>query len=134
MGHAPPAGSASGNLGIMLRMLGALQTIASLTASPHRQRALHEQVQWIAELAERTVESAHDRAKIDTRVARVHKTLEADPALVPRGGEGTVLQNRAQAICHYPRRGSSGDPQLEVESGRNAEIKNTGREDAGELN
>ena len=50
-------GSADGNGAIMLRMLGAVQTIASLTASPSRRRALREQMQWIAELAESTIES-----------------------------------------------------------------------------
>ena len=44
------AASAYGNVGILLRMLGALQTIASLTANPVRRRALHEQVEVIAEL------------------------------------------------------------------------------------
>ena len=39
-------GSAKGNVAIMLRMLGALQTIASLTASPSRRRVLREQVEW----------------------------------------------------------------------------------------
>jgi uncharacterized membrane protein len=34
-------------------------------------------------LAERTVESAHDRARIDTRLARVRETLETEPALCP---------------------------------------------------
>jgi uncharacterized membrane protein len=73
--------SAQGNIAIMLRMLGALQTIAGLTASPSRRRALCDQLRWIAELAERTIESAHDRARIDTCVARVREALEADPAL-----------------------------------------------------
>ena len=73
--------SAKGDVAIMSRMLDALQTLASLTASPHRRRALGEQVQWIAELAERSVESAHDRATIDARLARVRETLEAEPAL-----------------------------------------------------
>ena len=74
-------GSAKGNAAIMLRMLGALQTIAGLTASPSRRRALRDQVRWIAELAERTLESAHDRARIDARLVRVREALEAEPAL-----------------------------------------------------
>jgi uncharacterized membrane protein len=69
--------SATGNVAIMLRILGALETIAGLTASPGRRQALHDQVRWISELAERTLESAHDRARIDTRLARVCKALEA---------------------------------------------------------
>ena len=74
-------GSAMGNVAIMLRMLGALQTIASLTVSPSRRRALRDQVGWIAELAERTIESTQDRARIDTRLACVREALEVEPAL-----------------------------------------------------
>jgi uncharacterized membrane protein len=74
-------GSAQGNVAIMLRMLGALQTIAGLTTSPSQRRALGDQVRWIAELAEHTLASAHDRARIETRLARVREALEAEPAL-----------------------------------------------------
>ena len=73
--------SAKGDAAIISRMLDALHTLAGLTASPHRRRALREQVQWIAELTERTVESAHDRARIDTLLARVRATLEDGPVL-----------------------------------------------------
>jgi uncharacterized membrane protein len=72
--------NAKGDVAILLRMLGAIQTLTSLTTSPQRRRALHEQVQWIAELAERTIESTHDRARIETRLANVCEALEADPA------------------------------------------------------
>ncbi len=72
---------AKGNIALLSRMLDALHTLATLTASPHRRRSLREQVQWIAELAERTVESTHDRARIDTLLARLRETLEAAPAL-----------------------------------------------------
>jgi uncharacterized membrane protein len=72
-------GSASGNLGIMLRMLGSLQTIASLAASPSRRRVLREQVECIAELAERTIESPHDRARFESRLVRVREALETKP-------------------------------------------------------
>ena len=74
-------GSAKGNLAIMSRMLDALQTLAGLTTSTSRRRALREQVRWIAELAERTLESAQDRARIDTQLARVREALDAEPAL-----------------------------------------------------
>ena len=77
-------GSASGNVGIMLRMLGALQTIASLTTSPSRRQALREQVQWIAELAERTIESPHDRARFESRLAQVRKALGSERGLSDR--------------------------------------------------
>jgi len=32
-------------------------------------------VQWIAELAERTIESPHDRARVESRLARVREAL-----------------------------------------------------------
>ncbi|HUS98612.1 MAG TPA: DUF2254 domain-containing protein [Hyphomicrobiaceae bacterium] len=73
-------GSAKGDVAILSRMLDACQTLAGLTASLHRRQVLGEQVQWIAELTERTVESPHDRARIDTRLARVREALEAGPA------------------------------------------------------
>jgi len=72
--------SAKGNLGIMLRMLGSLETIASLTADSSRRQALHEQVEWIAELATRTIESPHDRTCFERRLALVHEALAAGPA------------------------------------------------------
>lgn len=68
--------NAIGNVAIMLRMLGALQTIASMTDSPSRRRALREQLQWIAELAERTLVSPYDRARVEGRLKLVRKALE----------------------------------------------------------
>jgi len=73
--------NAKGNVAIMSRMLHAFQTLASLSAGPQRRRALREQAQWIAELAERTIESAHDRVRINTLLARVRETLETESAL-----------------------------------------------------
>jgi uncharacterized membrane protein len=74
-------GSAVGNTGVMLRMLGGLQTIGSLTADRGRRRVLREQVAWIAELAERTIASPHDRARVKSRLARVREALETKPVL-----------------------------------------------------
>ncbi len=73
--------SSKGNAAMILRLLGALQTLADMTTGPHRRRALREQVRWIAELVERSVESGHDRAAILARLARVREILEAEPAL-----------------------------------------------------
>jgi len=75
--------NANGDLAIMLRMLRALQIIIGLTDRPERRRALRDQVQWIAELAERTLESAHDCARIDARLASVREAFEAELALRP---------------------------------------------------
>ena len=69
-------GSAKGNVAVMLRMLGGLQTIAGLTSSPNRRRVLREQVERIAELAERTIESPHDRARFESRLFRVREAIE----------------------------------------------------------
>jgi uncharacterized membrane protein len=72
--------SAEANVAILARMLGALNTIGSLTTSPSHLRALDEQVQWIAELADRTIESTHDRARIERRLSEVRETLETQAA------------------------------------------------------
>lgn len=74
-------GSAIGNVGIMARMLSAIETLASLTATPRRRRALHEQVLWIAELAGRTTESAHERERLARRLKEVREILQAEPAI-----------------------------------------------------
>jgi hypothetical protein len=62
-------------------MLGAIDTIASLTVSPSHLRALDEQVQWIAELADRSIESTHDRAQIERRRLQVREALVSETAL-----------------------------------------------------
>jgi uncharacterized membrane protein len=72
-------GSAAGNVAIMLRMLDALQTIASLTVGPTRRRVLREQAECIAELAERTIRSPLDRARFENHLAQVRKALETAP-------------------------------------------------------
>jgi uncharacterized membrane protein len=71
--------SAIGNVGVMLRMLGAIQTIASQTTSPSRRQTLRDQTQWLAEMAERGLESSHDRERFASRLARVREVLEAVP-------------------------------------------------------
>ena len=70
-------GSAGGNVAIMVRMLGAIDTIASLTVSPSHLRALDEQVQYIADLADRSIESKHDRDRFTRRLSEVRETLKA---------------------------------------------------------
>ena len=67
--------SAKGNLGIMLRMLSSLETIGSLTVDPSRRQALNEHMEWIAELAGRTIEFPHDRRRFESRLAQVRKAL-----------------------------------------------------------
>ena len=70
-------GSADGNVAIMLRMLSALQTIASLTDSQSRRRVLREQAACIAELVARTVASPRDKDRLEQRFARVREALDA---------------------------------------------------------
>lgn len=68
-------GSAEGNVAIMERMLGGIDSIACLTTSPDHLRSLDGQVQWIAELANRTVHPTHDRARIEMGVKQVREAL-----------------------------------------------------------
>jgi uncharacterized membrane protein len=82
---------AKGDVVIMSRMLDAIQTLSGLTASPHRRQALRDQIQWIAELAGRTVDSPHDRERLEARLTRVRKALETVPALCA-GEEKRIVQ------------------------------------------
>lgn len=67
--------NAAGNVAVMLRMLDALQTIANLTTSQIRRRAIREQVQCIAELAERTIKSPHDLTEFENCLERVSEAI-----------------------------------------------------------
>jgi uncharacterized membrane protein len=73
--------SAFGNVAIMVGMPNAINTIASQAASPWRRRALDEQVQWISELADRTIESTHDRARRERRLMHVRESRKGEAAL-----------------------------------------------------
>jgi hypothetical protein len=61
-------------------MLDSFQTLAGLTTRTQRRRALLEQVQLIAELAERTVKSIYDQDRINTRLAQLNEMLETEHA------------------------------------------------------
>jgi uncharacterized membrane protein len=80
--------SAEGNVSIMARMLNAIDTIASLTVSRSHRQELKEQVQRIAELADRSIACTHDRAQIKRRMIHVREALEAEPALCAREEKG----------------------------------------------
>ena len=69
------------NVAILARMLGALDTIGSLTVRPSYLQALEEQLQCIAELADRCIKSSHDHARLERRLSEVRETLEAQSAL-----------------------------------------------------
>ena len=73
--------SAETNVAILLRMLSALETIASQTISRSHIGALDQQLQWIAEVVGRCIKSTHDRARLDKRLSQVSKMLETQSAL-----------------------------------------------------
>ena len=73
--------NAKGNVAILSRMLGALQTIAVLTSTPNRRWVLRQKAEEIAEAAERTIESPHDRTRVESRLAGVREALETGPVL-----------------------------------------------------
>ncbi len=68
--------SAEVNIAILARMLGALDTLGSLTVRRSHIQAIYEQVQWIAEVSDHCIEATHDRARIERRLAEVRETLE----------------------------------------------------------
>jgi uncharacterized membrane protein len=86
--------SAAGNVALMLRMLGAVQTIGHLTDSPVRRRVLREQLDWIAELAERTVASRHDRERFSRRKAAVLEGWDPQAAAFPCGDAHDFASSR----------------------------------------
>ena len=71
--------SAQGNVAVILRLLNAIEIITGLAASASQRRALREQMEWIAELAARTIESPHDRTRFEQRLARVRKAFDTEP-------------------------------------------------------
>ena len=73
--------SAEENVAILARLLGALDTIGSLTIRPSYLRALDEQLQYIAELADRTIEASYDRARLERRMSEVREILDAQSVL-----------------------------------------------------
>ena len=73
--------SAEVNVAILVRMLGALDTIGSLTIRPSHLRALDEQLQCIAEVADRCIESSYERARIEQRLTEVREKLQTVPAM-----------------------------------------------------
>lgn len=69
--------SAAGNVAVMLRLLVAVQTVASLTPDPLRRQVLRDQAAWIGELAGRTVAARHDREQLEQRLAQVFEALDS---------------------------------------------------------
>ncbi|ADC62105.1 DUF2254 domain-containing protein [Allochromatium vinosum] len=71
--------NAEGNVAILLRLLGALHTIAGATPSPNRRRAIGQTVDAIAEAAERRIASPSDRDRLANRLIQVRQALIAEP-------------------------------------------------------
>lgn len=67
--------NAEGNVAVIARMLGGLEVLAIKTDNSGRRRALWRQLEVIAEMAERSVPSPHDRAMIKERCDRVARKL-----------------------------------------------------------
>jgi hypothetical protein len=53
--------------------------MSNISASSRRRRALHEQVLWIAEIAGRATESAHERERLARRLLEVRAELGDKP-------------------------------------------------------
>jgi uncharacterized membrane protein len=68
--------NAGGNVSVIIRMLETIETASELTRAPARRLSLIKHVALIDELAQQTVDSAHDRAKVSEHVARVRLSLE----------------------------------------------------------
>ncbi|MBK5967736.1 MULTISPECIES: DUF2254 domain-containing protein [Thiorhodovibrio] len=64
------------NVAILLRLLGALETIADLTASRDRRWLLREKVEEIAEAAERNIVAPHDRTHLARRLTQARAELD----------------------------------------------------------
>ncbi len=70
--------SAEGNVTIILQMLCALERLLTVTQSTARRKALLEQAQIIAELADRSVPAAYDRARINEQIAALRTSFGVD--------------------------------------------------------
>jgi uncharacterized membrane protein len=71
--------NAEGNVAVLLRLLGALHTIAGQTASPNRRWVIRQKVDQIEEAAERSIAAPHDRDRLANRLTQVREALVAAP-------------------------------------------------------
>ncbi len=70
--------NAAGNVAVLTRLLHALEIIAGQTANPRRRQSLRQQAELIADVAERTITSLHDRAGIDTAMVRLSRVFATE--------------------------------------------------------
>ncbi len=71
--------NAEGNVAVLFRLLAALHTLAGATLSPNRRCVLRQKVDEIAEAAERSIASPHDRDRLAHRLMRVREALVTEP-------------------------------------------------------
>lgn len=62
--------NARGEIAVLSRLLDGLEVLLDLTQDGDRRQAIGEQVQWVAEAAERTIAAPHELAEMRTRLAR----------------------------------------------------------------
>ncbi len=67
--------NAAGNVAVLTRLLQVLETIVGQTANLRRRQALRQQAELIAAMAERTIESPHDRAGVEAAMLRLSQVL-----------------------------------------------------------
>ncbi len=87
--------SAEGNAAVILRMLCALRTVARRVTSPGRLGHIAEHVVRLRSLADRSIKSEYDSARIDRAAAELVLTLddrESSPVSVPRDGRRVTLR------------------------------------------
>ena len=70
--------NAEGNVAIMIRMLGAFQTISNMTTNINRQKALYEQAQKVAELGQRTIQAPYDRARFNNHLVAMRDVIGSE--------------------------------------------------------
>jgi uncharacterized membrane protein len=71
--------NAGGNVSVIIRMLSAIETVATQTETAHRRQILLKHVNLIAGLAEDSIPTLHDKAIITMYLLRVKRALEAEP-------------------------------------------------------
>lgn len=72
-------GSAGGNVAVMLALLRALGTAAQRTRLVSRRRVLRQQVELVAELAERSLTTAYERAQVHAGLAAARADFVVTP-------------------------------------------------------
>lgn len=69
--------NAAGNTAVLVRMLHSLGTVSERTATPARRNALRQQAELIAETAERSIPSLHDRLRVRNAAQQILSPVSA---------------------------------------------------------